>query len=329
MAEEEKEKKEKIDEKIIEKIAEAETKKEIGFDAHAKEERGVVNTEVSTEMKRSYLNYAMSVIVSRAIPAVEDGLKPVQRRILYSMERMGVKPGTQTKKSARIVGDVIGKYHPHGDVAVYETMVRMAQDFSLRYPLIFGQGNFGSIDGDPAAAMRYTETRLKSASMELLQDLDKDTVEFVPNYDSSLKEPLLLPGKLPALLLNGATGIAVGMSTNIPPHNITEVCDAIIAYVKNPKISIEDLCEIVKGPDFPTGGSVTGDMLEMYKTGKGRMVMRGKVTTETHKNKEVVIITEIPYMLNKTDLMTQIASLIQNKKLRDISDLRDESSRVK
>jgi DNA gyrase subunit A len=294
-----------------------------------KEEKGIINSEVSEEMKKAYLDYAMSVIVSRAIPAIEDGLKPVQRRILYSMQQMGVKPGTQTKKSARIVGDVIGKFHPHGDTAVYETMVRMAQDFSLRYPLVYGQGNFGSVDGDPPAAMRYTETRLMPIAMELMEDIDKETVKFVPNYDNSMKEPELLPGKLPSLMINGATGIAVGMATNIPPHNLTEVCEAIAATVKNPEITIEQLCNIVTGPDFPTGGSVCGDMLELYKTGRGKLIMRGKVSTETTKNKEVVVITEIPYMLNKTSLIEQIAELIQNKKLKDVSDLRDESSKGK
>ena len=293
------------------------------------EEKGVIQTEISSEMKKAYLDYAMSVIVSRAIPSVEDGLKPVQRRILYAMQQLGLKPNSQTKKSARIVGDVIGKYHPHGDTAVYEAMVRMAQDFSLRYPLVFGQGNFGSVDGDSAAAMRYTEARIMDISSELLLDLEKETVNFVPNYDNSLKEPELLPGKLPNLLLNGASGIAVGMATNIPPHNLIEVCDAIIAYIKNKNISFEELCEIVKGPDFPTGGSVQGDMLELYKTGIGKLIMRGKITTETLKNKEAIIITEIPYMLNKTLLVTQIAGLVQDKKIKDISDLRDESSRGK
>lgn len=293
------------------------------------DEKGVINTEVSGEMKKSYLDYAMSVIVSRAIPSIEDGIKPVQRRILYSMQQMGLKPNTQTKKSARIVGDVIGKYHPHGDTAVYDTMVRMAQDFSLRYPLVFGQGNFGSIDGDASAAMRYTEAKLEPISMELLEDIDKETVNFVDNYDGSMKEPQLLPGKLPALLLNGATGIAVGMSTNIPPHNLTEVCDAIIANIKNPNITIEELAEIITGPDFPTGGSVTGDMVDLYKTGKGRLVMRGKTTTENIKKKEAIIITEIPYMLNKSTLIEQIATLARDKKIKDVSDLRDESAKGK
>ncbi len=292
-------------------------------------EKGIIQTEVTGEMKKAYLDYAMSVIVSRAIPSIEDGMKPVQRRILYSMQQMGLKPNTQTKKSARIVGDVIGKYHPHGDSAVYDAMVRMAQEFSLRYPLVFGQGNFGSIDGDPPAAYRYTEAKLKQISSELLQDIDKETVGFAPNFDNSLKEPTLLPGKLPALMLNGATGIAVGMATNIPPHNLVEVCDAIISYIKNPKINFQELTEIVSGPDFPTGGSVTGDMLELYKTGRGRLIMRGKVTTETINKKDAVVITEIPYMLNKSILMEQIAKLVNDKKIKDVSDLRDESSKGK
>ena len=292
-------------------------------------DRGILNTEISGEMKKSYLDYAMSVIVSRALPAIEDGLKPVQRRILYSMNLMGLKPGSQTKKSARIVGDVIGKFHPHGDTAIYDALVRMAQDFSLRYPLIFGQGNFGSIDGDPPAAYRYTEAKLMQISSELLQDIDKETVKFTPNFDNSLKEPELLPGKLPTLILNGASGIAVGMATNIPPHNLTEVCNAIVAYIKKPKISIEELARIVTGPDFPTGGMVFGDMLELYKTGRGRMIIRGKTNIENVRKKEAIVITEIPYMLNKSSLVTQIADLIQKKKLRDISDLRDESSKGK
>ena len=293
------------------------------------DDKNVIPAEVSEEMKKAYLDYAMSVIVSRAIPAIEDGMKPVQRRILYSMQQMGLKPGTQTKKSARVVGDVIGKFHPHGDSSVYEAMVRMAQDFSLRYPLVFGQGNFGSIDGDPPAAYRYTEARLMPIAEELTEDLEKETVNFVPNFDNSLKEPELLPGKLPTLMINGAMGIAVGMATNIPPHNLTEVCEAIIAQIKNPNISIEELCQIVTGPDFPTGGSVFGDMLELYKTGKGKLTLRGKVSVENLKNKEVVVITEIPYALNKSTLVEQIAGLIQEKKLKDISDLRDESSKGK
>lgn len=290
-------------------------------------EKGVYETEVTGEVKKAYLDYAMSVIVSRAIPSIEDGMKPVQRRILYTMNSMGIRPGTPTKKSARVVGETMGKYHPHGNMAIYDTMVRMAQDFSLRYPLVFGQGNFGSLDGDPAAADRYTEARLMPLAMDLIQDLDKETVKFVPNYDGSLKEPSLLPGKVPALLLNGATGIAVGMATNIPPHNLTEVCEAIVAYIKNPKITVEKIVDIIQGPDFPTGGQVQGDMVELYKTGKGRLLMRGKVTTESLKKKEAVVITEIPYMVNKATLITQIADLVQKKRIKDISDLRDESSK--
>lgn len=297
---------------------------EIGMD-----NKKIIPSEVSDEMRKAYLDYAMSVIVSRAIPAVEDGLKPVQRRILYSMMQMGLKPGSQTKKSARVVGDVIGKYHPHGDSAVYDAMVRMAQNFSLRYPFVYGQGNFGSIDGDPPAAYRYTEVRLMPIAEELTQDLDKETVNFVSNFDNSLKEPELLPGKLPTLLINGATGIAVGMATNIPPHNLREVCDAIIAYIKNPEIAVDELCKIITGPDFPTGGSVFGNMNELYRTGKGKLRVRGKVNIEHLKNKDLIVITEIPYMLNKSILVEQIADMIQNKKLKDISDLRDESSKGK
>ncbi len=293
------------------------------------EEKGIVNTEISGEVKKAYLDYAMSVIVSRAIPSIEDGMKPVQRRILYSMNLLGLQSNKQTKKCARIVGDVLGKYHPHGDTAVYEALVRMAQPFSLRYPLVFGQGNFGSIDGDSAAAMRYTEAKMAAISNEILEDIEKETVKFEPNFDNSLKEPVLLPAKIPNLIINGATGIAVGMATNIPPHNLTEIADAIIAYTKNENISIDELCEIVSGPDFPTGGVVSGDMNEMYKRGKGRLILRGKVTTEAAKNKERLVITEIPYVLNKSTLVEQIAKLIQDKKLRDVSDLRDESSKGK
>ncbi len=292
-------------------------------------DKRIIQTEVSGEMKKAYLDYAMSVIISRAIPSIEDGLKPVQRRILYAMNQMGLKPGTQTKKCARVVGDVIGKFHPHGDIPIYDALVRMAQDFSLRYPLVYGQGNFGSIDGDPPAAYRYTEARLMPISTELLQDIDKETVKFVPNFDNSVNEPELLPGKLPTLMLNGATGIAVGMATNIPPHNLTEVCNAILAYIKNSSITIEELCEIITGPDFPTGGVVSGDMVELYKTGKGRLIMRGKVGIERVKNKDSIVITEIPYMLNKSSLITQIAGLVQTKKLKDISELCDESSKGK
>src|SRR3989344_5340151 len=257
-------------------------------------EKGVILSEISEEMKKAYIDYAMSVIVSRALPSIEDGLKPVQRRILYAMELLGLQSNKQTKKSARIVGDVIGKFHPHGDSAVYDALVRLAQDFSLRYPLIDGQGNFGSLDGDPPAAMRYTEARMTPLSSELLEDIEKETVTFVPNFDNSVKEPSLLPGKVPTLILNGASGIAVGMATNMPPHNLTEVCDALIALINKPDITIEKLAEIITAPDFPTGGYVSGEILEMYRTGKGRLIMRGRTTTESiNKNKDAVIITEI------------------------------------
>jgi len=293
-------------------------------------ENGVLGAEITEEMEKAYIDYAMSVIVSRALPAVEDGLKPVHRRILYSMAMMGLKPGTQTKKSARIVGDVLGKLHPHGDTAVYDALVRMAQDFSLRYPLIYGQGNFGSMDGDQPAAMRYTEAKLTPISTELLDDLDKQTVKFIPNFDGSLKEPEVLPGKLPNLLINGASGIAVGMATNIPPHNLTEVCDGIIKYIENPEITIEKLNKLIPAPDFPTGGSVSGNFLEIYKTGKGRVTIRGKTSVEETKGgKKKIIISEIPYMVNKADLISQIAKLVQEKKLQDISDIRDESAKGK
>ena len=287
----------------------------------------VVNSEISGEMQRAYIDYAMSVIVSRALPSVEDGLKPVHRRILYAMDQMGLDKGP-TKKSARIVGEIMGKYHPHGDVAIYDSLVRMAQNFSLRYPLIHGQGNFGSMDGDEAAAMRYTEAKLAKISLELLQDIDKDTVKFVGNFDNSLKEPLILPGKIPNLLINGSSGIAVGMATNIPPHNIVEVCDAIIATIDNPQIEIKELVDYIKGPDFPTGGiMVNENLLEMYSTGRGAVTLRGNVKTESGKTKEAIIIDEIPYQVNKSELVKQIAELARDKKLVDVSDIRDESSK--
>lgn len=310
-------------------MAEKDTEEQKKENIIEKNEKGVVDAEISEEMKKAYLDYAMSVIVARALPAVEDGLKPVQRRILYAMKRAGMTFDKQTKKSVAVVGDVLKLYHPHGDTSVYDALVRMVQDFSLRYPLVFGQGNFGSIDNDPPAAYRYTEAKLAKISEELLEDIDKETVEMIPNFDNSTKEPALLPGKLPTLLLNGASGIAVGMATNIPPHNLTEVCDAISSYIKNPEISIEEIAGIITGPDFPTGGYISGDMLELYKTGRGQMILRGKTTTEQMKNKEAIIITEIPYMLSKADLVTQIADMIQKKKLGDIYDLRDESSKGK
>jgi len=291
------------------------------------DENRVLNREITREMKRSYIDYAMSVIVSRALPSIEDGLKPVHRRILYAMKQMGLDKGS-TKKSARIVGDVMGKFHPHGDMAIYDAMVRMAQDFSLRYPLVHGQGNFGSIDGDGAGASRYTEAKLAKISMELLQDIDKNTIKFVPNFDSSLKEPIVLPGKVPTLLINGASGIAVGMTTNIPPHNLNEVCDGIIAVINNPKMDLDQLMEIIHGPDLPTGGSIVAENLkELYETGRAGFVMRGKVKTEEKNGRESIIITEIPYQVNKSNLVIQIAELVRDKKLTEVSDIRDESAK--
>lgn len=289
------------------------------------DENRVINTEISNEMKRAYIDYAMSVIVARALPSAEDGLKPVHRRILWAMKQMGLEKG-MTKKSARIVGDTMGKYHPHGDMAIYDSMVRMAQDFSLRYPLVHGQGNFGSMDGDNAAASRYTEAKLNSIAVELLQDIDKETVVMTPNFDNSLKEPVVLPGKVPNLLINGSSGIAVGMTTNIPPHNLNEVCDGIIKTIENPNITIEELMEIIRGPDLPTGGQIVGtDLKNLYTVGKGGFIVRGKVATEVKKEKEQIVITEIPYQVNKADLVKQIAELVRDKKLMDVSDLRDES----
>lgn len=293
------------------------------------DENRVLGSGISHEMKKAYIDYAMSVIVSRALPSVEDGLKPVQRRILYAMKLMGLEKG-MTKKSARIVGDTMGKFHPHGDMAIYDALVRMAQDFSLRYPLVLGQGNFGDLDGHSAAASRYTEAKLDKIATELLQDIDKETVKFISNFDNSLKEPVILPGKLPNLLINGSSGIAVGMTTNIPPHNLDEVCDAIIATVNRPTISIEALMEIIKGPDFPTGGQIVAENLkDLYESGKAGFIIRGKITTEEKKGKELVVITEIPYQVNKADLVRQIADLVRDKKLIEVSDIRDESSKGK
>jgi len=294
------------------------------------DEHRQLGAEISTEMKRSYIDYAMSVIVSRALPSAEDGLKPVHRRILYAMKLMGLEKG-MTKKCARIVGDTMGKFHPHGDMAIYDALVRMAQDFSLRYPLVHGQGNFGNIDGDNAAASRYTEAKLEKTAVELLADIDKDTVKFVPNFDNSVDEPIMLPGKVPNLLVNGSSGIAVGMTTNIPPHNLIEVCDAISAVIDKPAISTDEILEILKGPDFPTGGVIVAENLKaLYETGRGGFVVRGRVTTEDEdRGKTNIIITEIPYQVNKSDLVKSIAELIKDKKLPDVSDIRDESARGK
>ncbi|HKL47161.1 MAG TPA: DNA gyrase subunit A [Candidatus Izemoplasmatales bacterium] len=285
---------------------------------------------VTSEMENSFLSYAMSVIVARALPDVRDGLKPVHRRILYGMDELGLTPDKSYKKSARIVGDVMGKYHPHGDSAIYDAMVRMAQSFSFRYPLVNGHGNFGSIDGDPAAAMRYTEAKMHKLSVEILKDLKKDTVDFIENYDGSETEPKVLPSKIPNLLVNGATGIAVGMATNIPPHNLSEVIDGYVAYIHNPAIDIDELMEHIKGPDFPTGGVILGQsgIVSAYKTGRGIIRVKAKSKIKELKNgKSQIIITEIPYQVNKTTLIDRIATLAKEKKVDGITDLRDESSR--
>jgi len=285
---------------------------------------------ITEEMKRSYLDYAMSVIVSRALPDVRDGLKPVHRRILYSMNEQGHTPDKKYVKSARVVGDVMGKYHPHGDQAIYDALVRMAQDFSMRLPLIDGQGNFGSVDGDPAAAMRYTECRLDPAAMALLDDIDKDTVDFQSNYDGNEHEPVVLPARFPNLLVNGAGGIAVGMATNIPPHNLGEVIDGCMALIDDPALDVDDLIKIVPGPDFPTGGVILGraGIRSAYHTGRGSVVMRGKVAFETiRKEREAIVVTEIPYQVNKASMVERIAELVREKRIDGVSDLRDESDR--
>jgi len=290
----------------------------------------IIQVYIEDEVKDSYLNYAMSVIVGRALPDVRDGLKPVHRRVLYAMRELNLEHSKPYKKCARIVGETMGKYHPHGDSAIYETLVRMAQDFSLRYPLVDGQGNFGSVDGDAAAAMRYTEARLAAISDEMLGDIEKETVNFGPNFDSSLKEPLLLPAALPNLLVNGSSGIAVGMATNIPPHNLNEVSEAIIYLLDNPEAEIKDLMRYVKGPDFPTGGLICGKsgIKDAYQTGRGKLVVRGRATVEHQKNgKDLIIFTEIPYQVQKSSLIESIASLVDDKKIEGISDIRDESDK--
>ncbi len=295
----------------------------------ALEDQTVISIGIEDEMKRSYMDYAMSVIVSRAIPDVRDGLKPVHRRILYSMYESGFYANKPYKKSARIVGDVIGKYHPHGDTAVYDSLVRMAQDFSLRVPLIDGQGNFGSMDGDSAAAMRYTESRLAKISHTLLEDIDKETVDFQANYDGSESEPKVIPAMFPNLLVNGTGGIAVGMATNIPPHNLGEIIDACVLYIDNNDIDISELISVVKGPDFPTGGIILGSsgIQSSYLTGRGSVVFRGKCAIEDHNNRQSIIISEMPYMVNKAKLVEKIAELVHEKKIEGISDLRDESNK--
>jgi len=296
----------------------------------AEEELRIVPRPIEEEMKTSYLDYAMSVIVSRALPDVRDGLKPVQRRILYGTSELGLRPDTPHKKSARIVGEVLGKLHPHGDVPVYDALVRMAQEWSFRYRLVDGQGNFGSIDGDNAGAMRYTEARLAPIAAELLADLDKDTVDFVPNFDESLEEPTVLPARLPNLLMNGASGIAVGMATNIPPHNLGEITDALVTLIDHPKTPIEELLKVVKGPDFPTGGVVLGreGIQAAYTTGRGSITVQAKSAFEELRGGRVaIIVTEIPYMVSKAALIQRIAELVRLKKLQGVSDLRDESDR--
>ena len=286
--------------------------------------------DIEDEMKSSYLDYAMSVIVSRALPDARDGLKPVQRRVLYAMDGLGLRHNSPYRKSARIVGDVLGKYHPHGDAPVYEAMVRMAQDFSLRYPLVDGQGNFGSIDNDPPAAMRYTEARLSEIAEEMLVDIEKNTVGFVPNFDGSLQEPSVLPARLPNLLVGGSSGIAVGMTTNIPPHNLGEICDAIIYLIDNPQANVEELMELVKGPDFPTGGIIwgRGGIDNAYTTGRGKIILRAQADELTTKTgKKQIVITEIPYQVNKAALVERIAELVKVKRILGVAEVRDESDR--
>ena len=290
----------------------------------------IIKINIEEEMKSSYIDYSMSVIVSRALPDVRDGLKPVQRRVLYGMSELGVTSGKPFKKSARIVGEVLGKYHPHGDSSVYMAMVRMAQSWSLRYPLVDGQGNFGSVDGDSPAEMRYTEARLMKVTEDTLVDLDKDTVDMIPNFDESLKEPSVLPTRIPLLLVNGASGIAVGMATNMPPHNLSDTVDAICAYIDNPDIEIDDLIRIIKAPDFPTGGTIYGyaGVKEAYHTGRGRVVVRSKTSVETTPHgREKLIVHEIPYMVNKAELISRIADLVNEKKIDGISNINDESDR--
>ena len=289
----------------------------------------LIPINIEDEMKSAYIDYSMSVIVSRALPDVRDGLKPVHRRVLYGMHDLGVKASSAHKKSARIVGEVMGKYHPHGDSAIYDTMVRMAQDWSLRYMLVDGQGNFGSVDGDSPAAMRYTEARMQKISEEMLSDIEKDTVDYKLNFDDTLKEPTVLPTKIPALLVNGASGIAVGMATNIPPHNLTEVIDGTLEYINDNSIDIDGLMQYVKAPDFPTGGIIHGyeGVKEAFHTGRGKVVMRGKAEIEEVDGKESIIVTEIPYQVNKADMIKKIADLVNDKKLEGISTIRDESDR--
>lgn len=298
-------------------------------DNSVNETKNIVEVGIDSSIEESYLAYSMSVIIGRALPDARDGLKPVHRRILYAMHELGLTSKVAYKKSARIVGDVIGKYHPHGDNAVYDALVRMAQDFSMRLELVDGQGNFGSIDGDNAAAMRYTEARMTKASEEILRDIDKDTIDFVPNYDDTLKEPDILPSRLPNLLVNGANGIAVGMATSIPPHRMDEIIDALIHVLENPNAGLDEILEFVKGPDFPTGGIIYGKagIIEAYKTGRGRVKVRAKVHVEKTKNKEIIVLDEMPFQTNKAKLVEQISDLAREKQIEGISEVRDESDR--
>ena len=289
----------------------------------------IEQVNIDQQMRSAYIDYSMSVIVSRALPDVRDGFKPVHRRVLFGMDGLGLRHTSQTKKSARIVGEVLGKYHPHGDLSVYDAMARMAQDWSLRYPLVFGQGNFGSMDGDPVAAMRYTEAKLSKLSDEVLADLDKDTVDFQNNFDDSLQEPTVLPTKVPLLLLNGSSGIAVGMATNMAPHNLSECCDAICAYIDNPEITVEELMQYVKGPDFPTGGIIQGrqGIRDAFETGRGRIVIRSKTDIEvSDSGRETIVVTEIPYMVNKREMIEKIAELVESKKIEGIAYINDETT---
>ena len=282
------------------------------------------------EMRVSYLDYAMSVIVSRALPDVRDGLKPVQRRILFGMQELGLGPASAFKKTARVTGEVMGKFHPHGDSAIYESLVRLAQDFTMRYPLVTGQGNFGSIDGDPPAAMRYTEARLAPIATELLVDIDRNTVDFQPNFDDSLSEPVVLPARIPQLLINGASGIAVGMATHIPPHNLDEICDAVRLLIDRPHCTLDELLEIVRGPDFPTGGMIFNhaEIRQAYASGRGRVTIRGVMSIEeSAQGRTQIVVTELPYQVNKATLLERIAALVRSKRIEGISDLRDESDR--
>src|SRR5437867_5942649 len=290
----------------------------------------LVPVNIEDEMRRSYVDYAMSVIIGRALPDVRDGLKPVHRRILYGMRDMGLASNRPYRKCAKIVGEVMGNYHPHGDSPIYDALVRMAQDFSYRYPMVDGQGNFGSVDGDPPAAMRYTEARLASFSEALLEDIDKETVEFVPNYDEERQEPSYLPSKIPNLLVNGSGGIAVGMATNMPPHNLTEICEAVIHLINNPHATFEEIYGRIPGPDFPTAGIIRGrgGIRQAYQTGRGQITMRARAVIERQgKDRDVIVVTEIPYQVNKARLIEKIAELVNEKRLEGIGDIRDESDR--